>query len=243
MSAAAKAKRKKTQRKTATAKRQKRVVAVDVIEISDEEVHSKRKKPNISSNKNSVFDLDSFFSKYAGKGEDCDIIAEENLNQFCEDMGADPDLAPLVLAWKLSSKAFGELRRADFLNFFRLAHIRSEDELKSLILIHVLSIEDEHEFLNFYRWLFKYCAGDDKTVETEFALEVWGVVLKERFKLLPQWLAWAKKSKAIKVCTKDVWEQLLPFGVEISSQTDLSQYDSTAAWPSLFDDFVDHLQS
>merc|ERR1712079_494137 len=42
----------------------------------------------------------------------------------------------------------------------------------------------------------------------------------------------------VKGITEDTWDLFLPFALSVRS--DLSGYDENEAWPSLFDDFVEH---
>ena len=52
------------------------------------------------------------------------------------------------------------------------------------------------------------------------------------------WLACVVQAKGIKVVTKDVWDMLLTFLLNVN-QDDMADYDDEGAWPVLIDDYVE----
>ena len=70
------------------------------------------------------------------------------------------------------------------------------------------------------------------------AISLWKLVFSqdEPF-LLSKWLAFLEKFE-IRGIPKDTWDMFLNFIEQVGS--DLSSYDDTEAWPSLFDDFVEY---
>lgn len=71
------------------------------------------------------------------------------------------------------------------------------------------------------------------------ACELWNVLLQNRFRLLPKWIAFVNDSN-LKVITKDVWREVLDFSRTVFE--DLSNYDLNGAWPVILDEFVLHLK-
>lgn len=72
------------------------------------------------------------------------------------------------------------------------------------------------------------------------ALALWQLVFTQaKPGLLDPWFTFLKVNE-VKGISRDTWNMFLPF-VE-STLPDLSNYDESEAWPSLFDDFVEGQQ-
>jgi DCN1-like protein 3 len=70
------------------------------------------------------------------------------------------------------------------------------------------------------------------------AVSLWQLVFsQEEPALLKKWLHFLEKHPQVRGIPRDTWNMFLNFTIAVGS--DLSQYDDTEAWPSLFDDFVE----
>ena len=72
------------------------------------------------------------------------------------------------------------------------------------------------------------------------AMSLWQLVFSPREPpILANWLKFLQShSDTVRGISRDTWNMFLNFTETVS--TDLSVYDEDEAWPSLFDDFVEH---
>ena len=71
------------------------------------------------------------------------------------------------------------------------------------------------------------------------ALILWQVVFSQREPpILAKWLTFHETVQPVGGISGDTWDLFLPFALSVDA--DLSGYDENEAWPSLFDDFVEH---
>merc|ERR1712243_309296 len=70
------------------------------------------------------------------------------------------------------------------------------------------------------------------------AVSLWLLVFSQNEPpLLKKWLHFLEKHPQVRGIPRDTWNMFLNFTTTVGS--DLSNYDDTEAWPSLFDDFVE----
>ena len=78
-----------------------------------------------------------------------------------------------------------------------------------------------------------------RNLPIEMALILWQVVFSQREPpILAKWLTFHETVQPVGGVSGDTWDLFLPFALSVDS--DLSGYDENEAWPSLFDDFVEH---
>lgn len=191
--------------------------------------------------------LDKLFNQYAGKGADADTIAEEKLEQFFADVGIKQDEGPMafVLSYKIKCKNVGEISRQEFINAFSEASCDTIPKIAAYVKSIKGSVVDKgqnDQFRTFYRWVFDFNkeTGERKTIDKESAIELWRQVLDPtKFAHLHKFLDFVEKDTSLKTVTKDLWDQVYEFGVDI--KPDLSNWSDDGAWPVTIDDFVQSL--
>lgn len=115
-------------------------------------------------------------------------------------------------------------------------------------------LADDEQYHSLYKWVFTFapdesdeagdavCNGQKKTKNrlcVETAAQLWRVVFREtdRPPLVDKWLEFlAANADQIGWISRDTWNLFLVLVRRCAH--DLSTYDETEAWPSLFDDFV-----
>ncbi|XP_021721397.1 uncharacterized protein LOC110688955 [Chenopodium quinoa] len=98
---------------------------------------------------------------------------------------------------------------------------------------------DFSEFSNFYDFVFFMCReSGQKNITVRRAIDAWKLVLSGRFRLLDQWCDFVEKNQKHNL-SEDTWRQVLAFSRCVHE--DLEGYDPEGAWPTLIDDFVEHM--
>jgi len=183
--------------------------------------------------------IETLFDSYAGKGEQ--VMGADGLVKFFSDINVDlSDVISLAISWQLRAKTVGEFTREEFVGGFKRLTCSSISDIKERIILLRAELQDERAFKEFYLYVFEFAKGPHehkRVLEIDFAIAMWQTVLGTRFKLLNEWITYCKEVHA-KPINKDTWGLLLDF-----SKTNLQEYDSEGAWPSLIDEFVDYVKN
>jgi len=183
----------------------------------------------------------ALFEKYKDDSED--FILSEGIEEFCIDLQLKPDeFKVLVLAWKFEAEQMCRFSRAEFISGCRA---RKTDSCRGLQvrLPEVVSavLADPDKFRDLYRFTYRFgldSANGQRILPVEMAVSLWQLVFsQEEPALLKKWLHFLEKHPQVRGIPRDTWNMFLNFTTVVGS--DLSQYDDTEAWPSLFDDFVE----
>lgn len=96
------------------------------------------------------------------------------------------------------------------------------------------------EYHSLYKWAFSFALESEtqRTLSVEIASQLWKVVFSpDEPPILDFWLSFLESSAdSLRGISRDTWNLFLIFVRRCAH--DLSTYDETEAWPSLFDDFV-----
>lgn len=173
--------------------------------------------------------------------EDVNCILADGCERLCSDLDLKPDdFRVLVLAHALNASSMCCFTRAEFLNGSRKLGVHSIGGFKSVIpsLIKNL-ICDKISFKIFYKWTFSYgLESGQRSLSIEMALVLWPLVFTENEPpILKRWLLFLEKSSSVRSIARDTWDMFLNLVEQVGD--DLSAYDESEAWPSLFDDFVE----
>lgn len=97
-------------------------------------------------------------------------------------------------------------------------------------------------FKDLYRFTFRFgldVGTGQKILPSDMAICLWRLVFSIREPpILNKWLTFLEVHPHIRGIPRDTWNMFLNFAEAIGD--DLSCYDDTEAWPSLFDDFVEY---
>ncbi|XP_003738879.2 DCN1-like protein 3 [Galendromus occidentalis] len=185
--------------------------------------------------------IGDLFNKY--KSPDQDIIEAEGICQLCEDLELEADdFRILVLAWYCQASQMCQFTREEFTNGLLGLKADSISSLKTALQdvssqLKPLTSIDYHSL---YKWAFSFALESEtqRTLSVEMASQLWKVVFSpDEPPILDFWLNFLESSgDSVRGISRDTWNLFLIFVRRCAH--DLSTYDETEAWPSLFDDFV-----
>lgn len=105
----------------------------------------------------------------------------------------------------------------------------------------ILVLSDQDTFRDLYRFTYRFgldCSCGQRILPIDMAVNLWQLVFSlNEPPILKRWLHFLEKHPQVRGVPRDTWNMFLNFIGSVGS--DLSQYDDTEAWPSLFDDFVE----
>lgn len=83
-------------------------------------------------------------------------------------------------------------------------------------------------------------AAGQRILPVDTAVVLWKLIFNGREPaILQRWLNFLESQDNIRGIPKDTWNMFFNFAESVSNG-DLSNYDDTEAWPSVFDDFVEY---
>jgi len=98
------------------------------------------------------------------------------------------------------------------------------------------------DFKEIYKYTFRFAKDPGaRNLKFEMAIPLWEIILKDKFPYLKDWLEFLDKHPNKSDITKDSWEMLLEFNLQ--TKGDLSNFVDDGAWPSIIDEFVEHLKA
>lgn len=172
-----------------------------------------------------------------------DSILSEGIERLCQDLQLRPDeFKVLVLAWKLNAEQMCRFSRNEFALGLKHMKVDSIKGIQSRLPEIVSELERDNElYKDLYRFTFKFgldvCTGQ-RILPAETAIVLWRLVFTIcEPPILSRWLRYLEQHPHVRGIPKDTWHMFLNFCDTVGE--DLSSYDDTEAWPSLFDDFVE----
>jgi len=131
--------------------------------------------------------VQSLFTKYC---DNEDVISETGMEKFLADIGADPnDIVTLILAWQLGAKTLGTFTKKEFIDGLSTLRCDSLQKIKERLPSLRAEIADDQAFKEFYFWIFDYSKEEKaNNLAYDVSVELWTLLLKERFPNLPLWL-------------------------------------------------------
>jgi DCN1-like protein 1/2 len=187
--------------------------------------------------------LSRLFDHYSGSDDEKDLMADERLGKFFQDLEVNPESSlTLGIAWQLKCKNFGEIERKEFVTGFSALGVDSLEAIKKETKRIEGIMQERRGFRDFYRWLFDFIKDSEerKTIDCESAYEMWALVLRPHFSHLTDFIEFCKKQQ-LKTIPKDLWEQLYEFAKEVKQ--DFSNYEEDGAWPVTIDSFVEQVRA
>lgn len=185
----------------------------------------------------------ALFEKYKDEEEDC--VLSEGIEEFCMDLQLKPDeFKVLVLAWQFGAEQMCRFTRTEFINGCKALKTDSCKGIQTKLPELVAQVAAEPElFKDLYKFTFKFgldSSNGQRILPIEMAVSLWLLVFSQNDPqppILKRWLHFLEKHPQVRGIPRDTWNMFLNFVTTVGN--DLTQYDDTEAWPSLFDDFVE----
>jgi hypothetical protein len=174
----------------------------------------------------------------------CDDMLAQHLPALADFLGCklDDDIAIFALAWRFKCKNPTSFTREEWNNGWKTLKVTNQGAAKNIIGgLRAETVPDD-AFRSFYDFVFEWSreVNTARFVATETAVAMWPLLWKNRsFGHLTKFIEFLNK-KSVKSITRDVWQQMWHFSKLSAAQ--ISSYDFSSAWPSLFDDFVEAVQ-
>lgn len=173
-----------------------------------------------------------------------DAILAEGIENLCNDLQLSPDdFKVLVLAWKLNASQMCRFTKSEFVQGLKTMKTDSIKGIQNKLNEIIAELKkDTEQFKDLYRFTFKFgldVSTGQRILPTDIAIVLWRLVFTyNEPPILDRWLLYLEKNPHIRGIPKDTWYMFLNFCEFVGE--DLSSYDDTEAWPSLFDDFVEY---
>lgn len=180
----------------------------------------------------------ALFEKYRDPEEDA--VLAEGIVRLCRDLGVRPEeFRVLLLAWKFGARQMCRFTREEFLGGCRAMRADSVAAIQTRFPELIVEASDPARFRDLYRFTFKFgLESGQRVLPTEMAAQLWRLVFSDAPPaVLERWLAFLEGHPEVRGITCDTWNMFLHFAD--TAGRDLSTYDDSEAWPSLFDDFVE----
>ncbi len=183
--------------------------------------------------------IEKYFTKYKDAGEDA--ILAEGMEKFCVDLGVEPtEFIVLVLAWKFGASQMCRFTREEFMNGCQKLQSHDAKSLKERFPSLSAEAKNERSFKDMYNFTFSFGLDHNtgqRSLPIDMAVPLWDLVFSQkRPEVLDRWFEFLKANE-VRGISRDTWNMFLPFVETILP--DMSNYDESEAWPSLFDDFVE----
>lgn len=183
----------------------------------------------------------ALFESYRDANEDA--ITADGIERLCADLDVRPEeFRVLLLAWKMDAQTMCRFTREEFMGGLRSLRVDSVRGIQGKFPEMLQEVQVKVHFKDLYRWTYKFGLDTDvaqRTLPVDMALSLWKLVFSQSEPpILKRWLGFLERHPSIRGVPKDTWDMFLNFCEAVGD--DLSCYDDTEAWPSLFDDFVEH---
>ncbi|KAG0667027.1 Scaffold-type E3 ligase [Monosporozyma unispora] len=203
-------------------------------------------------------DLIDLFEKYAdpATADGTRVITFEGMIQFIGDLGLslEDDLMTIVLAKLLSWKKMTDpITSEEFLSTWFMQGCSHIKEMKIFLaeLDHRL-YHDPTYFVEIYNYTFNLILDEKaKQLDTNTAIEYWKIFLLQpkepapiqiELDMVSMWLNFLQAEKK-DLISADCWQMIMQFFQRYPTFQDLAtNYDETAAWPYIIDEFYEYLE-
>lgn len=183
--------------------------------------------------------LSAIFDKYK---DDSGDIGIDGTIEYLEDLGREPeDKVTLALAEFLESPCIGKFQRQNFIIKWQSVSAKTLEDMTKYLEVLDDKLENDIGYLKqVYQFAFTFLLEEgQRTLPLETAISYWDLLLKDKFgSKIDDWTDFLNRERKQAV-SKDTWNMFFVFLLEFEKDPKLENYDETAAWPSLIDEFME----
>ncbi|KJE94316.1 hypothetical protein CAOG_04975 [Capsaspora owczarzaki ATCC 30864] len=164
------------------------------------------------------------------------------VEQFCADMELAADsLAVLVIAWTLEAASMGYFSSSEWVTGMKSIQCDSNAKLKRALPALVADSMTPGRFRELYKFTFQFARSDgQKSLQTPVAAALLHLLLAEQLPAIDSFVEFLNETPSCKVINRDQWMSIYDF--MNSMDPELTNYDETAAWPVLLDEFTEWIK-
>uniref|UniRef100_A0A7S0VA35 Defective in cullin neddylation protein n=1 Tax=Hemiselmis tepida TaxID=464990 RepID=A0A7S0VA35_9CRYP len=184
----------------------------------------------------------TMFKKYKDEEEE-NCIGIDGILQFCTDIDITPDdVRMLVFTFNLQVKSPVKWTQMEWVSGMTRMGCDSVAKVKSKMISLQADLVDPNRFKQFYAFSFDMSRAEgQKVLDLDTAVQLWRMVLKDRFHHLDAWCEFLEKVYK-KSITKDTW--MLTYDFSVQSNADMTNIDlDSSAWPVVIDEFVEYYRA
>eukprot|EP00128_Syssomonas_multiformis_P017979 Colp12_sorted_trinity150504_noHs@28510 len=169
-------------------------------------------------------------------------VGPEGIEKLCADIAVEPEnVGMLVLAYHMGAKAMGYFTQDEWMTGMHKIGCDSVAKLKAAAPTLATAADSLAFFKEVYTFSFAWAKdAEQRSMDVETAKAMLALLLGPRWPLCTKFIDFLAQGK-YKVVNKDQWQSLLEFATTVSP--DCSTYDDTAAWPTMLDEFVEHVRA
>lgn len=180
---------------------------------------------------------------------DSGMILAEGVSRLCDDLGVDPsDVATLALSWRLGAATMCEYSRDEFVGGLQRLGADSLEALKRKLPELRNDLNDPERWREIYNYAFGWAKEKgQKCLQLDVALGMWQLLFDGArggeaapWPHAAAWCDFLQKHHG-RAVSRDTWAQLFEFARSV--RPDFSDFDESAAWPYLIDEFVEHMRA
>jgi len=168
-----------------------------------------------------------------------DVLGIEEFEKLATQMGVDStDLVLMAFAWRCRPAGkFCRLSRAEFVRGMSDLGCKTFDDLRSKLSVLREFLANDDMFKEFYEFMFDWAKENQKLLGKDMARGMWPLLLGRISKFVSPWERFVE-AQSPRGITKDCWMQTLEFMKIMHDDEDIANYDFSAFWPSMIDEFV-----
>merc|ERR1712130_447316 len=149
------------------------------------------------------------------------------------------------MGYIFNAQEMGEITKKEFTDFCSKELVPSASELKKVFTKKEATIMKPKStaFRDFYRWSFEFYKEEErKKIDKADAIELWGILLEGRTGNwnLQDFLDFVKNNDDVLSISRDLWEQLYEFLLEVKADLSNWSEDDSGCWPSVIDEYVEY---
>lgn len=185
----------------------------------------------------------AMYNCYKDASEENYILAD-GIEKLCTDLNLLPeDFKVLLLAWQFNACQMCQFSKSEFVDGCLRLNGNSVKGLQERLSEVAVKVETDKElFKQLYRYTFGFGLDNNqgqRILPTDIAISLWKLVFTVHAPpILPRWLNFLVEMPHIRGIPRDTWNMFLNFSEYVGNN--LSSYDDSEAWPSIFDEFVEY---